>query len=149
MASVAATGIFNALAFASVAATGIFNALAFAGAGFLFKSLDENGYKDEMKRHNLAMEKLTEAKEKWYENQVNKKNEMELLRQQLSDVKADINKTNKALDNLRKITYENRTFEREPHISDFYKPSEEMRDYQHAAVGLAGLIGGWGFYKLI
>ena len=43
MASVAATGIFNALAFASVAATGIFNALAFAGAGFLFKSLDENG----------------------------------------------------------------------------------------------------------
>ena len=72
-----------------------------------------------MKRHNLAMEKLTAAKEKWYENQLEKKNEMELLRQQLSDANADINKTNKALDNLRKITYENRTFEREPHISGF------------------------------
>ena len=95
------------------------------------------------------MEKLTAAKEKWYENQVEKKNEMELLRQQLSDANADINKTNKALDNLRKITYENRTFEREPHISDFYEPSDEMREYQHAAVGLAGLIGGWGVYKLI
>ena len=102
-----------------------------------------------MKRHNLAMEKLTAAKEKWYENQVAKKNEMELLRQQLSDANADINKTNKALDNLRKITFENRTFEREPHESDFYKPSDEMREYQHAAVGLAGLIGGWGVYKLI
>ena len=45
----------------TVAATGIFNALAFAGARFLFKSLDENGYKEEMKRHNLAIEKLTAA----------------------------------------------------------------------------------------
>ena len=66
---------------ASVAASGIFNALAFAR--FLFKSLDKNGYEDEMKRHNLAMEKLTAAKQKWYENQVAKKNEIDLLRQQL------------------------------------------------------------------
>ena len=128
----------------SVAASGVFNAFAFAGAGFLFKYLDKNGYEDEMKRHNLAMEKLTAAKEKWYENQVAKKNEIELLRQQLSDANADINKTNKALDNLRKITFENRTFTREPHESDFYEPSDEMREYQHVAVGLAGLIGGWG-----
>ena len=42
----------------SVAASGVFNAFAFAGAGFLFKYLDKNGYEDEMKRHNLAMEKL-------------------------------------------------------------------------------------------
>ena len=50
---------------ASVAASGIFNALAFAEAGFLFKSLDKNRYEDERKRHNLAMEKLTAAKDKW------------------------------------------------------------------------------------
>ena len=104
---------------ASTAAAGVFNAFAFAGAGFLFKFLDKNGYEDEMKRHNLAMEKLTAAKEQWYENEVAKKNEMQLLRQQLSDANADINKTNKALDNLRKITFENRTFTREPHESDF------------------------------
>ena len=134
---------------ASTAAAGVFNAFAFAGAGFLFKFLDKNGYEDEMKRHNLAMEKLTAAKEKWYENEVAKKNEMQLLRQQLSDANADINKTNKALDNLKKITFENRTFTREPHISDFYEPSDEMEEYQHAVVGLAGLVGGWGVYKLI
>ena len=134
---------------ASTAAAGVFNAFAFAGAGFLFKFLDKNGYEDEMKRHNLAMEKLTAVKEKWYENEDANKNEMQLLRQQLSDANADINKTNKALDNLRKITFENRTFTREPHESDFYEPSDEMREYQHAAVGLAGLISGWGVYKLI
>ena len=61
---------------ASTAASGVFNAFAFAGAGFLFKFLDKNGYEDEMKRHNLAMEKSTAAKEKWYENQLAKKNEM-------------------------------------------------------------------------
>ena len=71
---------------ASVAALGIFNALAFAGTGFLFKSLDKNGYEDEMKRHNLAMEKLTLAKEKWYEKQVENKNKIDLLCQQLSDI---------------------------------------------------------------
>ena len=134
---------------ASVAATGIFNALAFAGAGFLFKSLGENGYKEELKRHNLATEMLMEAKEKWEENEVKTKNERALLRQQLSDANADINKTNKALDNLKKITYENRTFTREPDISDFYEPSDEMKEYRFAAIGLTGLIGGWGIYKLI
>ena len=136
---------------ASVAAWGIFNALAFAGAGFLFKSIDKNGYANEMKRHNQAMEKLTAAKEKWYEKQVENKNKIDLLRQQSSHANADINKTNKALDDLQKITYEDKTFEREPvpHISDIYKPSDEMEEYQHVVVGLAGLIGGWGVYKLI
>lgn len=134
---------------ASVAASGIFNALAFAGAGYLFKMIDKNGYEDEMNRHNLAMEGLAEEKEKWYENQVEKKNKMELLRQQLSDANADINATNKALDNLKKITYKSKTFTREPHISDFYKPSDEMEEYQHVVVGLVGLLGGWGVYKLL
>ena len=133
---------------ASVAASGIFNALAFAGAGFLFKSLDKNGYEDEMKRHNLAMEKLTAAKEKWYEKQVENKNKIDLLRQQLSDANADINKTNKVLDDLQKITYENKMFKREPHILDFYQPSDEMEEYQHVVVALAGLAGGWGAYKI-
>ena len=133
----------------STAAAGVFNAFAFAGAGLLFKFLDKNGYEDEMKRHDLAMEKLKAAQDKWYENEVAKKNEMQLLRLQLSDANADINKRNIALGNLNKITFENRTFTRKPHISDFYEPSDEMEEYQHAAVGLAGLVGGWGVYKLI
>ena len=58
---------------ASVVAGGIFNAVAFAGAGYVFHKLDKNAYEDEMKRHNLAMEKLQKAKEKWYEKTVEKK----------------------------------------------------------------------------
>ena len=38
--------------------------MAFAGAVFLFKKLNENGYKDEMKRHNRAMEKFNIGRER-------------------------------------------------------------------------------------
>ena len=42
--------------------------------------------------------------EKWYEEQVNNKENIEMLRQQASDVNANINQTNKTLEELRKIT---------------------------------------------
>ena len=134
---------------ASVAAVGVFNALAFAGAGYLFKLIDKNGYEKEIKRHNLAIEELAKAKEKWYENQVEKKNKIQEMRQQLSDANADINATNKALSALQKITYKGKTFTREPQTYDYYEPSDEMKEYLHIAVGTAGLISGWGIYKLI
>ena len=52
---------------------GLFNAVAFAGAGFLFSKLNHSGYEKEIKRHNEAMEKLSQDKEKWYENQIKSK----------------------------------------------------------------------------
>ena len=134
---------------ASVAAVGVFNALAFAGAGYLFKMIDKNGYEKEMKRHNLTMEELSKAKERWYENQVEKKNKIQEMRQELSDANADINATNKALENLQKITYKGKTFTREPQTYDYYEPSDEMKDYLHLTVGVAGLVGGWGIHKML
>ena len=49
---------------ASTVTSGIFNASASTGAGFLFKKFDENGYKDEMKRYNRAMEKFNIERER-------------------------------------------------------------------------------------
>ena len=46
----------------SVVASGLFNAVAFAVAGFLFSSFNKNGYEDEIKRQNLAVEELTKAR---------------------------------------------------------------------------------------
>ena len=54
-----------------------------------------------MKRHNLAMEQLTVAKEKWYEKTAEKKNKIALLRQRLNDAYKDLDDTNEALHNLR------------------------------------------------
>ena len=47
----------------SMVVGGLFNAFAFAGAGFLFSKLNHSGYKDEIKRHNLALEHLSKAKQ--------------------------------------------------------------------------------------
>jgi multidrug resistance efflux pump len=133
----------------SVAASGVFNALAFAGAGYLFKMIDKGGYEKELRRHNRAMEKLAGAKEKWYENEIAQKNKIAELRRQLSDANADINTTNKALDALRRVTYEDKRFTREPEISDYYNPSDEMTENRYITIGISGMLGGWGVYKLL
>ena len=127
---------------ASIIAYGVFNAVAFAGAGFLFSKLNHSGYEKEIKRRNEAMEKLSKAKEKWYEEQVKKKDKIEMLRRQASDANADINDTNRAPEELGKIT-------REPKLEDYYKPSDEMKEYQLVVVSLMGLGGGWVLHKII
>ncbi|CAB3980449.1 Hypothetical predicted protein [Paramuricea clavata] len=45
------------------------------GAGFLFSHLNQNGYKEEVQRHNRALEELAAAKEKFYESEVKRRNE--------------------------------------------------------------------------
>ena len=48
------------------AAQTVFAGLAFAGSGYLFKTIDKDGYAKEVKRHNKALEELAKAKEKFY-----------------------------------------------------------------------------------
>ena len=118
----------------------LFNAVAFAGAGFLFSKLNHTGYEKEIKRHNLALEK-------WYENQVRRKEKLERLRQQLSDANVDINRTNKSLKNLQN-EYQ-REEENEPQLKNYYTPSKEMQEYQNVAVLLIGITGGYLADKFI
>ena len=42
-------------------AGGLFNAFASAGAAYLFKMINSDGYGEEIKRHNLAMEQLRKS----------------------------------------------------------------------------------------
>ena len=139
---------------ASVVAGGLFNAFAFAGAGFLFSKLNHSGYKDEIKRHNLALEHLSKAKQEWYEEEVSRKNKIEEKRHQLVEANKDINTTNaalNALDHLNRIM-EKRSLEREPTLNDYYKPSEEMEAYKvltMVATGLGGGLAGYKVYKMV
>ena len=135
---------------------GLFNAVAFAGAGFLFSKLNHTGYEKEIKRHNEGMEKLSEAKEKWYKKQVEKKEQIEKLRQQLSDANADINRTNMSLKTLSEMNNRVKSLEQEyntaeenkPKLEDYYKPSDEMKEYQNVAFFLVGISVGYIFYKI-
>ena len=69
---------------ASVVAGGLFNAVAFAGAGYLFSKLSNHrGYADEIKRHNHALEKLAQAKQEWYEKEVQRKDHIAQLQEEI------------------------------------------------------------------
>ena len=80
-----------------------FAAVSFAGAGYLFKMFDKNGYEQEVKRHNEALEKLQKEKEEFNEKEEKRQDRIQELRQQLSDANRDINTTNTTLDELKKI----------------------------------------------
>ena len=126
-------------------------AFAFSGASVLMRHLDQSGYQAEVERHNKALEDLTRSRERFDENEVLKKDRIEQLRQQLADANADISNTNKALDMLiqvQTIQFNGRSFDREPQLSDFYKPSDEMREYQMLFIGGIGLGAGYLIYRI-
>ena len=125
---------------ASTIGGSLFAAVAFSGAGYLFHLLDKRGYSSEMKKHDLAVENLTKAREVWYE---------EKKRQELLSANADLSTVDKALHAIRRITliyHENngrkRTFTRRPELRDFYQPSTEMKKYQSLAMGVFGVGSG-------
>ena len=129
---------------AATVGSSLFAALAFSGAGYLFHLLDKNGYSDEIKRHNKAMEELTLAREKWYEAEVRRKDEINRKRQELMLSHQDMNMVNKALSGLRNISisFKNQEFTRKPELHDFYRPSSEFKHYEKFVVGSVGLVGG-------
>ena len=122
-----------------------FAAISFVGAGYLFKMFDKNGYQKEMKRHNRALEKLASEKEKFYEMEARKHDRVQELRQKLSDANADLNATDKALDELRKIQF---IEYKQPQLEDYYKPSDEMKEYQYLTTGIIGPSAGYALFKL-
>ena len=131
----------------SVVAGGLFNAVAFAGAGYVFHKLDKKGYEDEMERHNLAMEQLTAAREKWYEKTVEKKNKIALLRQRLNDANKNLDDTNEALHNLQTAMDED--IGPEPTLDEYYEPSDDMKMYTNVVVGVTRSVAGVLASKLL
>ena len=74
------------------------------------------------------------------------------LRQERNDASADFEDINKSLRDYEKVTtlvFGGKKFTREPHIWDFYDPSDEMKEYMTLAIGTMGLVGGWTGEKII
>ncbi len=119
-------------------AGGLFNAVAFAGAGYIFSKLNKDGYGEETKRHNLALEKLERARQEWNQKDIERREKMVALRQEKKEADADFKKINKALKDYEKVTmlvFDGKKFTRQPHIWDFYEPSSEMKEYMTLTIG--------------
>ena len=134
----------------SVVVGGLFNAVAFAGAGFLFSKLNGQGYKEEVKRHDQALEKLAKAKEKFYESEVKRRNDEARRRAEILDANKDIEETNRALEDLRDYTrlMDSTASQRRPKLEDYYQPSDEMKRYAVLTVGILGVGGAYGLTRI-
>ncbi len=138
--------------FGSMAMGGLFNAVAFAGACYIFQHINKDGYEKETKRHDLAMEQLARAQQEWNQKDIERQEKIAALRQERSDANADFGNINKALKDYERVTtlvYEGKKFTRQPHIWDFYDPSDEMKVYMTIAIGSIGLVGGRTGGKII
>ncbi len=85
-------------------AGGLFNAVAFAGAGYLFQKFNKDGYGEEVRRHDLALEKLEKARQEWNQKDIERQEKMATLRRERSDADADFKNINKALKDYEKVT---------------------------------------------
>jgi hypothetical protein len=102
----------------------IFNALSFSGSSYLFNKLDKKGYEAEIKRHNLAMEKLRKNTSEWEKHrsqtidfvnlQLKKENEAAL---QLKNVDNALTLYNELHPLNKQIILNN------PQLSDYYTSS--------------------------
>ena len=85
-----------------------------------------------------------------------KKQDIEKLRQELSDANADINKTNRSLKTLAEMNNRVTRLENEYNesknnqlkLEDYYKPSDEMEEYKNVAFLVIGVSGGYIIYKM-
>ncbi len=130
-------------------AGGLFN--VFTGAGYLLKMINSNGYSEEIKRHNLAMEQLTRAQQKWNQNEIEEEGFASCLKESRmrTRILATFNKSLKNYHKVIQIVHNGKKFAHEPHLWDFYTPSEEMREYMTLAIGAMRLVGRWMGEKII
>ncbi len=94
------------------------------------------------------MEQLARARQEWNQKEIEQRRKQLELRQERSDANEDFKEINKSLKDYKKVNdleiiYNGKKFTHEPHIWDFYNPSDEMKEYMTLAIGTMGLVGGW------
>ena len=119
----------------------VVNGLAFTGSGYLFKMLDKNGYETEMKRHNLAQEKLQNASIQWEEQRKATIDFVNLQLKKEHEATFDFNNVDSALIMYNHVYPHNKVeISNPPKLTDYYVPSEERKNYEYLWI-ISGMIG--------
>ena len=79
----------------------VVNAISFTRNSYLLKLLDHGGYLAEVRKHHRALEQLQKARNKFYEDEVKRKDKIAQLTQDLADANNDEIATNRALLELK------------------------------------------------
>ena len=104
------------------------NALAFSGTNFVFSRLTDHG-EEERKRHDLAEEQLQKVRDKWNEDQMKPLDFINKRLREKIEARAYINNVDDAmLEYYRVFAKQIKPLPPEPHLSDFYHPSESQKN---------------------
>ena len=125
----------------------VINALAFSGSSFLFSILSDHRAV-ELKRHDLAMEKLQKARDAWEEK---RQQRLDFIKERLRREKHAeeyIHNLDQGMALYYEVTNQRLSpLPREPVLSDFYHPSETQKTAE--IVFISGGLGvlGYVLYK--
>ena len=128
--------------FLAIGGAALVNALAFSGTNAAFSMLGDHG-RAEAKRHNLAMEKVARAREKWCEE---RQQRLDYLSKRIAEQKhaaRTFANLEAAEEEYYKVTGRRLSpLGDEPKLSDFYNPSRQRKDAEIVlAVGGMGIVG--------
>ena len=133
---------------AMMAGGALINALAFSGTNAAFSLLGDHGGA-ERKRHDLAMEQLSKAREDWNRD---RQERLDLINKTLSDerhAKATFSDLGAAMREYHEVTSQSLpSLREEPKLSDFYNPSRQRKDAEIALVIGGMAVVGLLVYKL-
>ena len=104
----------------------VMNALAFSGTNFLFFNLLDHCGK-ERKRHDLTLEKLQRARDKWNDDRMKRLDFINKRLRENNDAKGNISNVNEEmLECYRVFAKQIKPLPPEPESSDFYHPSKDQ-----------------------
>ena len=115
----------------------LINALAFSGTNAAFSLLGDHGGA-ERKRHDLAMEQLSKAREKYSEERQQRLDYLNKTISQQRHARQTFSDLGAAMQAYHEVTSESLPpLREEPKLSDFYNPSRSRKDAE-----LALVVGG-------
>ena len=105
----------------------VVNALAFSSTNFVFSRLTDHGV-GERKRHDLALENLQKARDRWNEDRMKRLNLINKRLRERNEARTYINNLDKAmLEYYRVFAKKIKPLPPEPELSDLYHPSETRK----------------------
>ena len=108
----------------------VVKALAFTGSNFVFSSL-KSGDAEERKRHDLALEQLTEARDEWSKKRVKYLDYLTDRLRKEANAKETFTDINEAMNEYYVVTGDSfdlpQNLREEPKLEDFYVSSKEQK----------------------
>ena len=127
----------------------VVNAVAFSGTNFMSSRFIDQGA-EERKRHDLALENLQKARDRWNRDRMKRLDLINKRLRERNEARAYINNLDKAmLEYYRVFAKQIKPLPSEPESSDFYHPSEAQKNGELLFIVVGTGIATYALYKYL